>query len=198
MTRTTHRATPTPALRLAALALVGPAALGLTGCGSEPGPESVGAPITLSSTPVGPGSSTTEPTAKPTASPSTAASTAAPGGAAPVPTLVRDDRADVDAEDQGGDGRSVRVSEVRLSVGTGHVVVVDPRTRQVLGSATVSSGTTRGVTVPLADPVTRSGELVVLLHTDDGDGRFDPATDGPVVDDDDLEPVDEDFDYRLR
>jgi hypothetical protein len=180
---------------LGAFALAGATALGLAACGDETEPEVVGGPIVLSST-----ASTGSPGATSSASPSASTPSGTPSasdGAAPVVAVVRDGSANVDVDDQRGDGTSARVAEVKLTAGAGHVVIMDPRTRQVLGSATVASGTTRGVTVPLTTPVAASGELVALLHVDDGDGRFDPATDGVVVDDDDDEAVDDDFDYTL-
>lgn len=185
---------PRTTRRLAVVALVGVAALGLAGCGDDAEPEVVGPPIVLSSSPAATSPGATPGPSTPGPSPTTPSTGA---GAAPVVAVVRDGSAEVDVEDQRGDGRSVLVQEVRLSVGPGHVVVVDPRTRQVLGSAPVAAGTTRGVVVDLTTPVPASGELVVLLHADDGDGRFDASTDGVVVDDDDAEAVDEDVEYTL-
>jgi hypothetical protein len=129
--------------------------------------------------------------------PDSATSPTATGGATPVAADVRDRDAELEANDQAGGGGTVRVAEVRLTAGPGLVVVIDPGTRAVLGSGSVPTGTTRDLAVTLATPVPRSGELLVVLHVDDGDGRFDPATDSQVVDDE-SEPVDEDFDYRLR
>lgn len=183
------------ARRLGAFALVGATSLALAACGNESEPEVVGAPIVLSSS-AATGSPGATSSASPSASPP-AGIPSASGGAAPVVAVVRDGSANVDVDDQRGDGTSVRVAEVRLTAGAGHVVIMDPRTRQVLGSATVATGTTRGATVPLTTTVAASGELVALLYVDDGDGRFDPATDGAVVDDDDDEAVDDDFDYTL-
>ena len=182
---TTRAARALPALAATA------SALALTACGSAQAPEAPGGPIVLSTT-----SSTGSPT---TASPSTSP-TPQPqptGGAAPVAADVRDDGAELEADDQTGTGATVRVTEVRLTSGSGHVVVIDTRTRAVLGSAVVEAGRTRTLDVALATRVPRSGELLVVLHADDGDGRFDAATDGQVVDDE-REPVDEDLDYTLR
>lgn len=181
--------------RLGVFALAGTTALGLAACGNEAEPEEVGAPIVLSSTGATSSPGTTS-SASPTAS-TPSGSPSASGGAAPVVAVVRDGSANVDVDDQRGDGTSVRVAEVRLTAGAGHVVIMDPRTRQLLGTAAVTAGRTRGVTVPLTTPVAASGELVALLHVDDGDGRFDAATDGAVVDDDDDEAVDDDFDFTL-
>lgn len=178
---------------LGAAALAALTALALTACGADPEPEVAGGPVVLSSA----GSLGAGGTESHTASDSAAPTSSATGGAVPVAAVVRDDQAKVDVDDQGGDGRTVRVREVRLSSGAGHVVVIDPRTREVLGTDEVGAGTARDLTVSLTRAVRRSGELVAFLYADDGDGRFDPATDGALVDDD-REPVDEDFDYRLR
>jgi hypothetical protein len=178
------------ARHLGALAAAALTSLGLTACGGADKPEAVGAPVVLTRTASPTGSTTPTPTG------ATSSGTTSPG-AVPVAAVVRDRAAELDVEDQRGDGRSVRVREVRLTSGTGHVVVIDPRTRAVLGTLAVGSGTARDLTVPLGEPVSRTGELVALLHADDGDGAFDPASDGAVADDDG-DQVDEDFDYTVR
>ena len=174
----------------AAIAAV--AALALGACGTAPPPESPEGPIVLSSSA---SSGTPTPSASPTAP--------ATGGAAPVVPDVRDADAEVEVQDQGGGGRTVTVEEVVLGSGPGHVVVVDPTTRAVLGSARVRAGTNRAVTVTLATAIPRTGEYLALLYADDGDGSFDDTRDGLVVeaDDDggdDGGSVDEDFRYTLR
>ncbi len=101
------------ARRLGAFALVGATALGLAACGNEAEPEAVGTPIVLSSTGA-------------TGSPGATSSAVAlrqhaigepvgQRGAAPVVAVVRDGSANVDVDDQRGDGTSVRVAEVRLT-----------------------------------------------------------------------------------
>lgn len=177
-----------PVLAAAAAAAV---VVTLSACGASEAPAAGGPPIVLSSSD---GSTPTSPASTTASAPP---SSPAPGGAAPVAADVHDRDAELEADDQRGDGRSVRVVSVRLTAGAGHVAVVDTRTGDVLGSVAVRAGTTRGLTVPLTDPLSRSGELLLVLHADDGDGRFDAATDGRVVDDDG-EPVDEDLDYTLR
>lgn len=174
---------------VAALAVV---ALATSACGDDPEPEVVGAPIVLSSSPANPDGTASGPPA--TSDPAAPSSTPQTGGAAPVVAAVRDAAAEVDVDDQRGDGTTVVVREVRLPTTDGHVVVIDPRSRAVLGSAPVRAGSTRTVTLTLSTPVQVSGELVALLYADDGDGRFDPSTDAGVVDDDG-EAVDEDFEY---
>ncbi len=121
--------------------------------------------------------------------------------AIPVNSLtVVDESAEVEVDDQAGDGTTVQVEEVRVGSQPGFVVIHDAG-RTVLGWAYVPSAV-RGVTVTLATPVRASRELVASLFRDDGDRVFDPGVDRLVVetDDDDgeIEPVAEDFDYLLR
>jgi uncharacterized protein (DUF736 family) len=116
-----------------------------------------------------------------------------------TPTVV-DTTAEVDVEDQVGDGRTVRVDEVRAGAGPGFVVIHDAG-RVVLGWAPVSTGV-RTVAVELDTPVRAGQQLVAALFRDDGDGAFEPQDDRLVVEEDDDspagEPVAEDFDYVLR
>jgi hypothetical protein len=132
------------------------------------------------------------PTAGAPGSPSALMTTAAPGAAAGG--TVVDALAELEVEDQRGDGTGVRVSFARLSSGAGHVAITS-RDGQLLGSAPVTQGA-QPVTIPLSPRVTASGELIAVLHGDDGDGRFDATTD-PVVVDDDGEREAEDFEYVL-
>jgi hypothetical protein len=117
-----------------------------------------------------------------------------------VPTVVLDE-AELEAEDQSGDGTSVVVAEVELPGDTsGHVVVhldVDGELGPVLGSAAVQPGETEELTVPLETPTEPPATLVAVLHVDDGDGAFDPDTD-PRVLDDDGEVQSERFDYEAE
>ena len=116
-----------------------------------------------------------------------------------TPTVV-DNAAGVDVEDQTGDGTSVQVEEVRIGTEPGFVVIYDAG-RSVLGWTYVPSRV-RGVTVELTTPVQASRELVAALFRDDGDKEFDPQVDPLIVEQDDddqeTEPVTEEFDYILR
>ena len=111
---------------------------------------------------------------------------------------MEDDRAELDVEDQRGEGRSVAVEEVRLTSGTGFVAV-HTRDGRLLGSAEVGSG--RILTVELDERVPTTGDYRAVLFGEDGDGRFDADADPRVVepddDADDDDPVDDDFDYQL-
>ncbi len=113
---------------------------------------------------------------------------------------VVDNTAEVDVEDQVGDGRTVEVDEVRAGAGPGFVVVYDAG-RVVLGWAAVPRGA-RAVAVELDTPVRAGQQLVAALFRDDGDGAFEPRADRLVVEEDDDspdgEPLTENFDYVLR
>ncbi len=60
----------------------------------------------------------------------------------------------------------------------------------------------RSLSVPLDQPITEATRLVAVLHADDGDGTFDPASDPRVTDDDDDDDDDEfktdRFTYRVQ
>lgn len=110
---------------------------------------------------------------------------------APSGTAV-DPVADVEVEDQSGDGTEVIVSAIAMSRGNGILVIRDAA-GQVLGVADVSPAT-QPVTIRLDRPVTTSQELVATLYADDGDGRLERKQDQPLLDDEG-EAVSEEFDY---
>jgi hypothetical protein len=106
---------------------------------------------------------------------------------------VVDESADLDVEDQIGDGSQVLLDRVRAGSAAGFVAVYDAGWI-LLGTTPVTPGV-QPVTMVLTQPVASSQELVAVLHRDDGDGAFDSATDPVVLAD--AEPVAEDFDYVL-
>lgn len=106
-----------------------------------------------------------------------------------------DPMADLEIEDQVGDGRSVVVQSVVTSRDFALLVITDLN-GEVLGAKRVRP-TVQPVTVPLTTPVTTSGELLGSLYLDSGNGNFDPAQDTPLVDDEN-EVVGEDFDYIVQ
>lgn len=166
------------------LAALGTSALlvtGLAACGDDDVAAQVAAlqPVT--------GPTAGVPDAVPPAPP-VSTSPAAPSG------TVLDAAAELEVEDQRGDGTGARVEFARLSGGSGHVAVLT-RDGRVLGSSPVTAGS-QPVTIALEPRVTRSGELVAVLYADDGDGAFDPARDALVVDEDGEREA-EDFDYVL-
>lgn len=155
------------------LAAVSVVTVTLTGCGSDRGPVTAGAAIVLAS-----------PAAPATTLPATPPATPPPPG-----TPVIDRRAELDIDDQAGDGRRVRVRAVRTSLPMARLVIMDAR-GAVLGSDVVTPGV-QVVTVRLDRPVRASGELVARLVTGTPE-RMAPIHDG------DGEPEEEDFDYRLE
>lgn len=107
------------------------------------------------------------------------------GGARAVPTPFRDDEAELDADGQTGDGRSVAVAEVQLSRTDGFVAVCTLDDR-LLGLLPITrSNNERSVRVSLDEPITSTIEILVVLYADNGDGDFDWTTDPHVSGDSD-------------
>lgn len=176
---------------------VAAAALLLAACGSDDPQASSEAAVTLDS------ETTTTAPASPTATPSTPA-TAAPNPDAGVgqsddfvlagATTLADELADLDVEDQRGDGRSVLVDEARSGQAVTLIGIYDAG-QNLLGSDEVRSGS-QPVTVELDRPITSSQELFAVLHADsNGNGKLD-ADDAVLVEEG--EQVTEDFDYVLN
>lgn len=198
---TTRAAASRPTARTAGAATALGALLLLTACGGD---DAASAPTTSTATSgATSGATTSAPSTSPSATSATSSATSATGG-----VDARDPEAELEVEDQRGDGSSVAVEEVRLSAGDGWVVITGPDDA-VLGSAAVArSDAEAPLTVPLDVAVTGGPEvrLVATLRLDDGDGALDPALDPVVVDEDrqgDEGSVDEDdlvrdaFDYRV-
>lgn len=136
----------------------------------------------------------TDPASDQTSAPSDAI--VLPEATNPAPTNpAADSIADLEVEDQTGNGTEVTVTSVLLGRGPAWLVISDLG-GNVLGTKQVSPRT-QPVTVPLQPPVTVSQELIATLHLDDGDGRFDPQLDTPMVDEE-SETVSEDFDYIVQ
>lgn len=119
-----------------------------------------------------------------------------PEATSPAPTdPAADSVADVEVDDQFGDGRAVSVTSVLLGKGPAWLVITDLG-GNVVGLEEVSPRT-QPVTVKLQPPLAVSQELVATLHLDDGDGTFDTQRDRPMVDEEG-EQVSEDFDYVVQ
>ena len=119
--------------------------------------------------------------------------------AVPVPgnqevSFVVDASAEIEIEDQRGDGRSVEIEEIRVGR-EGTFLVIYDGTGLVIASALVSPQS-QPVNVELDVILERSQELQAALYLDNGDGEFSIASDLPLVDDEG-EIVHEDFDYEL-
>jgi len=109
-------------------------------------------------------------------------------------SFVMDASAEIEIEDQRGDGRSVEIEEIRVGR-EGTFLVIYDGTGLVLATALVSPQS-QPVNVELDVILERSQELQAALYLDDGDGEFSIASDSPLVDDEG-EIVHEDFDYEL-
>lgn len=107
---------------------------------------------------------------------------------------ARDRYAEIDIEDQTGNGVSVLIDEIHISGGNSFLVIYD-RTGLVLSSTLVTTQS-QPVQILLDTPLSSSQELEAVLYLDNGDGRFSLAEDSPILDEDgDL--VHEDFDYTV-
>jgi len=188
--------------RLVRLTVVGCFALAASGCAADAPPRDLGSGVvTPGWSSAGPASSappaeSAAPT--PSASPAPDRTSASPTASSPtvssapadasVPPPVRDDDAEIEAANQSGDGRTVRIQEAQLGR-TGFVAVYSADGERLLGSAKVrrSSDDDRPIIVKLDRRLTSSARLLLVLHADDGNGRFDPEQDPQVTggDDDD-------------
>lgn len=111
------------------------------------------------------------------------AGTPPPSGGQKTPEPVMLPRAELDADDQRGNGTQLLLEETELPV-AGQVAVHD-QAGNLLGSAPVQAGEHRGSTVTLAPTLGKGTHLLyAVLTVDDGDGKFDPTRDAPVRDDD--------------
>lgn len=107
---------------------------------------------------------------------------------------VFDRFAELDMEDQSGDGTQVEIEEVRLSLGNGFLVI-STKAGDVLGYEAVARDS-QPVVIELATPVSFSQELVGSLFLDNGDGVFSPDSD-PAIWESKNELVRESFDYKV-
>jgi len=205
--------------RLLRLTLVGSFALAASGCAADAPPRDLGpGVVTPGWSSAGPASSAPPAeSAAPSASssPAPGSTSASPTASSPtvtsapadtsVPPPVRDDDAEIEAANQSGDGRTVRIQEAQLSR-AGFVAVYTGDGERLLGSAKInrSSDDDRPITVKLDPRLTASARLLLVLHADDGNGRFDPEQDPQVSggDDDDDDGGDDGgrdrLTYRLR
>lgn len=152
--------------------ILGAATLAVAGCADGGSPPVDSAPIAVA---------TETPAASPEA-PSPQPPVASPTQPSPAWTGARDPLAEVEIDDQSGDGTSVTVDSIELARDAAMLVIRD-RAGNVHAATRVTPHTTP-VRVPLKQPVRTSQELVAELYLDNGNGRFDPRTDQPIVDDD--------------
>ncbi len=110
--------------------------------------------------------------------------------------MAVDPRADLDIDDQYGDGRSVVIDSVRVTRDDVYLVILDER-GSILGAKPVPPGV-QPVQIDLDRRIETSGDYYGVLVLDDGDARIDLATDRPLLDDDDDDDIiEEDFEYYL-
>jgi len=105
---------------------------------------------------------------------------------------VTDPAADLDIDDQVGDGRSVVIEAVDTDLRAVHIVI-ETRDGQILGSDLRTAGL-QPVTLRLDQPVPGPAKLVGRMLADDGDGILEIGADRPVIDEEG-EQVAENFDY---
>ncbi len=116
---------------------------------------------------------------------------ATPGDASAVPGMsggsIVDPRADLDIDDQRGDGSRVIVESLSASLQGVTLVLLDEKGRAV-AEVPVSPGV-QPVSIALDPPLNRSQELRGILTAPDGGG---------ILMDGDGEAVEEDFDYLIQ
>ena len=196
---------PAKRARVATLSLVSCAVLLLGGCGSdgnptivEPGVVTPRVPPSQSPTPSNKSTSPTPDNLPDECGPSPGTE---PDGGTAVPSAFRDDEAELDADSQDGDGRTVDVVEVQLSRAGFVAVCSDDADNRLLGLVPIPRSTEeQAVRVRLKERLTTTTELVAVLYADNRDGHFDWATDPRVSgDDDDPRDLEVDyFTYRVR
>lgn len=107
---------------------------------------------------------------------------------------ISDGFAELEIEDQTGDGTAVSIEEARQSLGNALLVVFDS-TGKVLGTGFVRINA-QPVSIGLEPPLLETQKLMAQLFLDNGNRSYDPGTDTPILDHDgDL--VRETFDYIL-
>ncbi len=105
-----------------------------------------------------------------------------------------DRSAEIDIEDQTGDGQLVQIDEIRVGRSNTFLVIYD--SSGVVLASTLVSPQSQPVDVKLQRALTKSSQLEAVLYLDDGDGQFEIDQDSPLIDDEG-ELVHEDFEYRV-
>lgn len=103
-----------------------------------------------------------------------------------------DRSAEIDIEDQTGDGQLVQIEEIRVGRSNTFLVIYD--SGGVVLASTLVSPQSQPVDVKLERTLTKSSQLEAVLYLDDGDGQFEIDQDSPLIDDEG-ELVHEDFEY---
>jgi len=175
---------------LAAVCLASCAVLFLVGCGVDRRPVVIATgEVTAGSGPFdhsAPNGNAFDPKDPPATCGQSQGTQQSTSGALAVPTPFTDEDAELDVNGQAGDGRTVIVKDVRLTRTNGFVAVCSLDDDRLLGSFPISRSTAeRSVRVTLDEPITTTTRLLVMLYADNGDARFDWATDPRVSGDED-------------
>lgn len=105
---------------------------------------------------------------------------------------MRDPDAEVEIEDQSGDGTRLTIDEVEFSLN--HVwLVIHSKSGELYHSELLSYGVKKASIQLMKTLIT--GEYIVSLHSDNGDKVFDASVD-PVIRGEENELAREDFEYR--
>ena len=178
-----------------ALTIVSASLLTLTSCtlGTEaPGIAPVESAIQL-------GAASPAPSGPTTPSPSTSESSSGEDGetedgAATPAGAVFDKDAEIEIEDQVGNGKTVVIDEFEVNIDNLWLVICTKDDRVL--SALLTNTESKPVTLTLSSPVTTSQELVAYLFLDDGDGKFNAQLDVAVFEEPG-ELIGEDFMYEI-
>lgn len=110
------------------------------------------------------------------------------------PEFALDRNAEIEIEDQSGDGSSVMIDEIHISGGNSFLVIYD--TTGLVRSSTLVTAQSQPVVVRFEVPIESSQELEAALYLDNGDGQFSLTDDSPLLDYE-RELVHEDFYYTV-
>ena len=105
-----------------------------------------------------------------------------------------DKNAEIDIEDQLGDGKIVAIEEIRVGRSSAFLVIYNQE-GLVLGKSLVSPQS-QPVNIKLQIPLVASAQLEAVLYLDNGDGSLNLSEDLPLVDNEG-ELVHEDFSYQV-
>ena len=134
-------------------------------------------------------SAQTEPTyesADPSASPEASESEAI--------EYATDRYAEIDIEDQSGDGSALLIEEIKISGANSFLVIYD--SNGLVHASALVTPQSQPVMIKMQIPISDSQEMEAVLYLDDGDGQFNLNQDFPILDDEN-ELVHEDFYYRV-
>jgi hypothetical protein len=101
--------------------------------------------------------------------------------------------AEIDIDDQSGDGTYIVIESLRVSRVSFLVILDSTGSRLAVSEVSPQS---QPVSIELDVRLSRSQELLAKLYVDDGDGIFNSELDKALLDDEN-ESAEEDFDYRL-